>query len=125
MQTLREKIQNQFIDILIQNNCIGTIGGGMGIGKSYCAIEIIKRKHFRNILITGYRTPLKENWEKELKKWGFWKLIEITTGVPTGKWIGEGLEYYIQITNIQTCYRWTKETLQQFDLVILDKNLFN
>lgn len=117
---LRTKIQSEFIDILLKNNCVGLIAGGMGIGKSYCAIEIIKRKNYKNILITGYRTPLKENWRKELSKWQIYKWEEYGAD-ETEYDIQCGPRINITIQNIQTAYKWSKEYLQQFDLVILDE----
>lgn len=41
-----------------------------GTGKSYMAIEKIKQLNPKNILIVIPRNILKENWNKEIEKWG-------------------------------------------------------
>ena len=98
----------------------GTICLSTGTGKSKIAIDFIKENpDIRLILITSPRTNLKENWEKELEKWGLvinhqrsdnrWK-IESPDG--NHRWL------WIKIENIQTAYKWKNE---HFDLIIADE----
>lgn len=71
------------------------------------AIDVIKKGNFKNILITSPRTNLKDNWSKELEKWGVgWLFGDI---------------YTITVENIQTCYKWNKEIVSKFDLIIFDE----
>lgn len=133
MQTneLKDNIQQQALQVLKDNNYTGVIVAEMGSGKGKIAIDAIKQGKFKNILITSPRTNLKDMWRKELKKWHFIPISD--ENLPEVKWgikifdednwdlgsIGSTLN--ITLENIQTVYKWTKEQLQQFDLVVFDE----
>ena len=115
---LKDKIQEHAKIEIRKNNYNCTVVLDMGSGKGKIGIDCIKEKNFKNILITSPRTNLKDMWSKELEKWG------ITSGY--------GYEYIIlnndtasplniTLENIQTTYKWAKETLSQFDFAIFDE----
>jgi superfamily II DNA or RNA helicase len=75
-------------------------------------------------LITSPRTNLKENWRKELLKWGLsetnstdrWKIANNEDQILES---GEVIRYmFIWIENIQTAYKWDG---REFDLIIADE----
>lgn len=120
---LKDKIQKEALEILKKNNYTGVIVMEMGSGKSKVGIDTIKQGNFKNILITSPRTNLKESWKEELKKWLNTFKFKVDNG-----WEVFGQTSYLMnqgpcifTENIQTCYKWTKEQLQQFDLVIFDE----
>lgn len=114
---IREQIQQEALNKLKLNNYTGTICLSTGSGKSKVAIDAIKKGNFKNILITSPRTNLKDNWRTELGKWD---IVESSTSNL----------YYVEYTynksiiiieNIQTCYKWTKDEISKFDLIIADE----
>lgn len=107
MKKTKDQVQEESVKVLKKNNYIGTVSADTGVGKCKIGIDCIKEGRFKNILITSPRTNLKENWQKELDKWGQGWLF--------------GDTHTITIANIQTCYKWTEKELQQFDLIILDE----
>lgn len=116
----RDEAQEKAEEVLKLNNDVGVICYGMGLGKSLIAINRIKKGNYKNILITGYRTSLKSNWLKELEKWDIYKWEDY--GATENEFdIQCGPRISIDIINIQTVYKWSKEQLQQFDLIILDE----
>ena len=114
MFSTKEEFQKEGLRLLQENNYTGTIVADTGASKSKIAIDAIKEGKFKNILITSPRTNLKDNWREELEKWGI-------TESPLGWWYEQIFKTNIILENIQTCYKWTKEQLQQFDLVIIDE----
>ena len=118
MQTkkTRQQIQSDALIALKQNGYNGTIVLSTGSGKSKIAIDAIKNGKFKNILITSPRTNLKENWRKELYKWGFKDYGDYWNFDAYGN-----CKYNITIENIQTCYKWSLEQIQQFDYIIQDE----
>jgi len=100
---LKDEIQKKALKAFEDAHQIGTICLSTGTGKCKVAIDYIKNHpEVINILITSPRTNLKENWRKELIKWGFieWK---------NNMWITQkvdGRTVYITIENIQTVYKW-------------------
>jgi len=69
------------------------------------------------VLITSPRTNLKENWRKELIKWG---LVEWGDGI----WLiqgQEGRQIDIVIENVQTAYKWGLQFKYSFDFIIADE----
>lgn len=115
----RELLQRQALEALMQNNG-GTLCLDTGFGKSKVSIDYLKQGKFKNILITSPRTNLKDNWAKELEKWGIYKWEDF--GADNTEYdIQCGDRINITIENIQTCYKWTKEQLQNFDLIIADE----
>ncbi len=75
-------------------------------------------------MITSPRTNLKENWRKELLKWGLsetnstdrWKIANNEDQILES---GEVIRYmFIWIENIQTAYKWDG---REFDLIIADE----
>jgi len=123
----REEIQQQALNIAKEHNYTGILCLDMGSGKSKVAIDCIKQGSFKNILITSPRTNLKEMWRKELAKWGIKDYrvgIDPTEIVPKFDkilWRYNDIFLNITIENIQTCYKWTKEKIKQFDLIICDE----
>jgi superfamily II DNA or RNA helicase len=114
MFSTKEEFQKEGLRLLQENNYTGTIVADTGASKSKIAIDAIKEGKFKNILITSPRTNLKDNWREELEKWNI-------TETPLGWWYEKIFKTNIILENIQTCYKWTKEQLQQFDLVIIDE----
>ena len=104
----REEVQNLALNALLPSG--GTIALSTGTGKSKVAIDYILIKKPKKILITSPRTNLKENWRRELLKWlmpeygADWNLVHRVT-----------------IENIQTCYKWSTETIKDYDLIIIDE----
>jgi superfamily II DNA or RNA helicase len=103
----RQQIQQEALNALKLNSYNGTICLSTGSGKSKIAIDVIKEGNFKNILITSPRTNLKDNWSRELEKWGEGWLF--------------GDTHKITLENIQTCYKWTKDEISRFDLIISDE----
>lgn len=82
-----------------------------GTGKSKVAIDFIKENAaIFSVLITSPRTNLKENWRKELYKWGL-------EHFGSDWWIVDGRRIHITIENVQTTYKWNSS----FDLIIADE----
>lgn len=80
------------------------------------SIDAIKKGKFNNILITSPRTNLKSNWRQELSKWNIEYSHTNMYFNPKGN-----DEYYITLENIQTCYKWSKEKILSFNLIIYDE----
>ena len=125
MQTTktREQIQSEALLALKQNNYNGTVILSTGTGKSKVAIDAIKEGNFKNILITSPRTNLKENWRAEIIKW--WPAVDnnyafAVEGV-SNSWQAKVQDTLLTIENIQTCYKWSLEQIQQFDYIIQDE----
>lgn len=126
MQKTRAEIQKEALEEFQEQSYVGTIVLSTGTGKTKIAIQSIKRGDFSNVLITSPRTYLKENWKKELEKWGLTHIEDTKWGIRVyddDNWhlgsIGRTLN--IVIENVQTAYKWDKETLGQFDFIILDE----
>lgn len=123
----KEDINKIALQKLKENAYIGTIVLDTGSGKSKIAIDAIKEGKFKNILITSPRTNLKDNWREELEKWGIKQYriaidpTEVVPGFDKLCWMYDLNIISIIFENIQTCYKWTKEQLQQFDLIIVDE----
>ena len=113
----REQVQSEALQALI-NNSGGTCVLSTGTGKSKVAIDYIKHSNSKSILITSPRTNLKENWFKELRKWGF---MNRGTSYDIWQCPWDGLNMEINLVNIQTCYKWSEEQLQKYDLIIADE----
>ena len=115
----KDEIQLQALNSWIDKGCQGVVVMTMGSGKSRVGIEAIKKTNPKKVLITSPRTNLKESWKKELSKWG----------IHNWDTFGEGNEYDIQcgdrinidIINIQTCYKWHREVINQYDFIIIDE----
>jgi superfamily II DNA or RNA helicase len=114
MFNTKEEFQKEGLRLLQENNYTGTIVADTGASKSKIAIDAIKEGKFKSILITSPRTNLKQSWKDELEKWNI-------TETPLGWWYNKIFKLGITLENIQTCYKWTKEYLQQFDLIIVDE----
>lgn len=111
----RKDIQVQALDKLFENNGRGTICMETGTGKSKVGIDFIKRKSdIVKVLITSPRTNLKENWKKELTKWGLKQIDTFTWFVKDQP----GRVLYIDIENIQSAYKWKN---MGHDLIIADE----
>ena len=113
----REEIQNQAIISLRKYDYNGVLALNVGVGKSKIAIDAIKEANTSSILIVSPRTNLKENWKKELEKWGF----ELNERVYSNYYTTEYNEYFIEIENIQKAYKYTLEQLESYSLVIYDE----
>lgn len=112
----RNKIQTEALNALKNNTYNGTICLSTGTGKSKVAIDAIKEGNFKNILITSPRTNLKKNWKEELNKWGFANTSNENLFCENNK-----TPINIYRENIQTCYKWNREELENFDLIICDE----
>ena len=127
MFSTKEEFQKEGLRLLQENNYTGTIVADTGASKSKIAIDAIKEGKFKNILITSPRTNLKDNWREELEKWGIKQYriaidpTEVVPGFDKLCWMYDLNIISIIFENIQTCYKWTKEQLQQFDLIIVDE----
>ena len=123
MDLLKDKVQKEALAILEKNNYNGTVVMSTGSGKSKVAIDAIKKKEFKNILITSPRTNLKENWKKELKKWLNTFKINLIKGDEffrqTSYLINEVPIIYLE--NIQIAYKWSDKEIKRFDLIIADE----
>lgn len=115
MFNTKEEFQREGLRLLQENNYTGTLVADTGASKSKIAIDAIKKGKFKSILITSPRTNLKDNWREELEKWQIYQWEDDEWDIQCGPRINIVLE------NIQTCYKWTKNQLQQFDLVIIDE----
>ena len=119
----REEIQAIAVSKLVENNYHGTICLSTGTGKTKVAIDCIRNKKSLNVLITSPRTNLKENWKKELEKWGFKycgndDILYNYYYEPQDMW----LPITITLENIQTCYKWNNSPDEiYFDLIICDE----
>ena len=116
---LKDKIQSEALEKIVNNNYNATVCLDMGSGKSKVAIDCIKKGKFKNILITSPRTNLKNSWRKELDKWGILQIDSNHWSIPVNNAVT--LNNNIVIENIQTTYRWTKKQIQQFDFIIVDE----
>lgn len=124
MKKTRDQIQFNAKSLLRENKYNGTICLSTGTGKSKIPIDIIKEDGFKNILITSPRTNLKTNWRKELEKWEFTSYDKFYQQLDNPKhwWkYREEFECKIILENIQTCYKWTKEQLAEYDLIVCDE----
>lgn len=122
MDKTRDEIQSEALAALRKNNYHGTDCLSTGTGKTKVAIDAMKEKKPQNVLITSPRTNLKKNWKDELLKWGLLE-DEFNLGVywyPKDDKEG-AIPVSITFENIQTCYKWDKKTLAQFDLIIADE----
>lgn len=96
----------------------GTICLSTGTGKSKVGINFItQNEDVKEVLITSPRTNLKENWVREMKKWGFSRNVSF---VDLEGWIVPNRKDVVHITieNIQTTYKWKDK---HFDLIIADE----
>jgi len=119
MKKTREIIQAEALAVLKENNYTGTYAISTGTGKSRVSIEAIKQGNFKNILITSPRTNLKKNWKQELIKW---KIKEQTFSSKSPVlWKYNNIELNITLENIQTCYKWSYDKIEEFDLIIADE----
>lgn len=115
----KDQIQKYALDAYYQKQNLGRIKGTIclstGTGKSKVAMNFMRQNgDVKHVLVTSPRTNLKENWRKELIKWGFepwegdtWRIAE--HGQRT---------LMITIENIQTAYKWKNK---HFDLVVADE----
>lgn len=113
--TSRDKIQQEALAKLLSVSGGKTLVLSPGTGKSKVAIDYLKRIKAKNILITSPRTNLITSWEQELEKWQIYKWDTCEYDIQCGDRIN------IEIVNIQTCYKWSKERIKDFDLIIADE----
>lgn len=130
MLKTREEVQSEALKALQLYDYIGTIILGTGTGKTKVAIDAIKQGGFKNILITSPRTNLKENWRRELEKWGLHsnELVFLPEGSRRDpdcyRFVMDkhsSTFCFITTENIQTCYKWNVNELKKFDLIIFDE----
>lgn len=122
MKLTKNEIQSRAIGAFYENMNFGRIKGTIcmttGTGKSKVALNfIMQNRDVKEVLITSPRTNLKENWVKEMKKWGFTRNVSF---VDLEGWIVPDRKDVIHITieNIQTAYKWEDK---HFDLIIADE----
>jgi len=113
----RDEIQSIAMAELTSHNYTGVVVLDMGTGKSKVAIDCIKQGNFKNVLITSPRTNLKSNWINELDKW----LITAYAGNMYLVVEKSSIPIRILTENIQTCYKWSEDTIQELDLIIYDE----
>lgn len=123
MKKTREIVQQESFKALKDNNYNGTICLSTGTGKSKVAIDVIKQNSFKNILITSPRTNLKENWKRELEKWEITSYLNLPNirMFPGYYYSTKKGDIKITLENIQTCYKWSSEQLNQYDLIVCDE----
>lgn len=116
----REQIQQQALKAFSEApNQKGTICLSTGTGKSKVAIDFFKEnRNIQSILITSPRTNLKENWRKELLKWGLDQWNPYTWVYRRTEEDDEPFIFKIVMENIQTCYKWKNI---EFDMIIADE----
>lgn len=119
MKKTREQIQSEALKALQDNNYTGIVCLSMGSGKTKVSIDAIKEGKFKNILITSPRTNLKENWRNELSKWGIVDASDVGEDNSFKIYLGDFI--HIDIENIQTTYKWSREQILQYDLIIVDE----
>jgi superfamily II DNA or RNA helicase len=102
----REIIQEEAFQALKKADYKGVVVLSTGTGKSKVAVRCMIEGNFKNILITSPRTNLKQSWMEQLDKW-------------YPEW-GTNDEA-ITIQNIQTAYKWVKEDISQYDLIVVDE----
>lgn len=111
----RNQIQDEALKSLMENNG-GLVVLDMGTGKSKVAIDFLKsNSDIKDVLITSPRTNLKDNWFRELHKW---EIRRENPEIPIHYKSDLNNEYYIDIENIQTAYKWENK---EYDLLILDE----
>jgi len=109
--------QRRAIDFFFENDCKVIYEVATGCGKSFCAIEIIKRVLAADpdacvLIVVPKNIILEDTWFKELYNNGF-SLRDI------GVFYGLAKEYCkITITNMQSL---SKVALDYFDMIILDE----
>lgn len=115
---IKDDIQKQALSCIMNNpSKASTIVMSTGTGKSKVAIDYLKESKSKNILITSPRTNLKGSWRDELEKWGIFR----NSVENPASYIYKKIRCFITIENIQTCYKWNKEQLEGFDLIIADE----
>jgi len=120
----KDDIQKQALDSWIDKGCSGVVVMTMGSGKSKLGIDAINQCNPKRILITSPRTNLKESWLKEFRTWGFETLKDINnldTFHIKGNFGSNYRTYTVDLVNIQTCYKWYREVVNKYDLIIIDE----
>ena len=119
----KDDIQKQALDSWIDNGCSGVVVMTMGSGKGKLFIDAIKNIKPAKVLIVSPRTNLKENTlPTELLKWGKY-LRQLLPNTYLYGWDTDTVEYqcYVTIQIIQTCYKWYREVVNKYDLIIIDE----
>ena len=115
----KDEIQELALKKLEENNFIGTVVLDMGTGKCKLGSDAIRLGKFQRILITTPRTNLVATWISELEKWiGLHSVTENWEGLKFIPLMEGGI---VHISNIQTCYKWSKEQINFFDFIIFDE----
>ena len=123
----KDEIQSKALDTWIDKGCSGVVVMTMGSGKGKLFIDAIKRLKPCKVLIASPRTNLKENTlPDELRKWGKY-LKQVLPNSYLYAWdsseeeFDEEYQSLVTIQNIQTCYKWRKETINHYDLIVIDE----
>ena len=119
----KDDIQKQALDSWIDNGCSGVVVMTMGSGKSKLGIDAINHCNPKRILITSPRTNLKESWSREFEKWGYLQCKE-PMGLSSYDIYINNSFCTIDLVNIQTCYKWYREAVNKYDLIIIDEAHF-
>lgn len=112
---LKSQIQKQALEILKQNNFIGTAVLEMGSGKGKLGIDCIKELDARNVLITFPRTNLKKTWYNEIREW-FYPNAPLTNSDRF-----TFLNTNFTLETINTVVKWSKEEINKYDFIICDE----
>ena len=116
----KDEIQSKALDTWINKGCSGVVVMTMGSGKSRLGINAIEHIKPVKCLITSPRTNLKESWLKEFKEWGYNPLKETFTDNTYVIDI-KGYKCSFRLENIQTCYKWSKSKINEYDLILVDE----
>jgi len=108
----REVVQAEALQAFKDNRGHGTVCMSTGTGKSKVPLDFIKgNEHIVRVLITSPRDNLKENWRKELIKWGFEEWTD-------NFWTWNGRRILIIMENVQSTYKWKDIS---FNIIIADE----
>ena len=116
----KDDIQKQALDTWIDKGCSGVVVMMMGSGKSRLGINAIEHIKPVKCLITSPRTNLKESWLKEFREWEYNPLKEVFTDNTYVIDI-KGYKCSFTLENIQTCYKWSKSKINEYDLILVDE----
>lgn len=81
MMELRNKIQQEATDKIIENRFIGILFMSPRVGKTKTVIDALNRidpTKTLEVLIVAPKIPILKSWESEIKKWNLQKSVKIT-----------------------------------------------
>ena len=117
----KAKIQNIALNHIEASGHKCTVILSPGTGKSKLALDAVKKKEAKRVLITYPRTPLYNNWLDEISKWGFTKVGGEETNLYRYLKEDSTLLVGFVLTSVQDAYKWSPEKLNSFDYYICDE----